>query len=307
MKRYLSLFLLLVIITACAPGTGAPEDPEINTVQLIEDLRVLSSDEMNGRLVGTEGNRLARAYIIRRLQEQGIASFGESYEHTFRAERRNGDEINGVNVLGFIRGASDSLIVLSAHYDHIGHRDTLIFNGADDNASGTAGLLALGNYFQNEQPAHSLLLAFFDAEEGGLNGARALVSDSALVSQVKLNVNMDMIAQNTANELYAVGTYHYPELRSVLFTDAEQESGNSPYEVNLLFGHDEPGTGSQDWTFASDHGPFHGLGIPFIYFGVEDHPHYHQPTDEFETIPQDFYIRSVQSILTAMKRLDSGI
>lgn len=307
MKRYLNPLLLFLTITACTSGTGTQVEPEINSGQLIEDLRILSSDEMNGRLVGTEGNRMAREYIIQRLREQDIIAFGESYEHPFRMERRNGNEVNGVNVLGFIQGRSDSLIVLSAHYDHLGHRDSLIFNGADDNASGTAGLIALGSYFQEEQPVHSMVLAFFDAEEGGLNGARAMVRDSVLLSRVKLNVNMDMIAQNTENELYAVGTFHYPELRSVLITDAEQSGGGSPYEVELLFGHDEPGSGSQDWTFASDHGPFHGQGIPFIYFGVEDHPHYHKATDEFGTIPQDFYIRSVQSILTAVKRLDSGI
>ena len=196
-----------------------------------------------------------------------------------------------------IEGNSDSVIVISAHYDHLGVRDSLIFNGADDNASGTSGLLAMADYFTREKPNHTLVFAAFDAEEGGLNGARAFVQDSVFLEKVVLNINMDMIAQNDKNELYAVGTYHYPELKPVLETI---ETG----EISLLFGHDRPEDGNQDWTFASDHGPFHRAGIPFIYFGVEDHEHYHRPTDTFETIPQEFYKQSVQVILNAVLALD---
>ena len=226
-----------------------------------------------------------------------VPAFEEDYNHPFTITRRNGDVVNGINIISSIKGEMDSIIVISAHYDHLGVRDSLIFNGADDNASGTGGLLAIADYFSKVKPKHTLIFAAFDAEEGGLNGARAFVQDSILLEKVKLNVNMDMISNNDSNEIYAVGTSHYPFLKPVLET---VDTG----ELTLSFGHDTPDLGYNDWTMSSDHGPFHEKGIPFVYFGVEDHEHYHKATDEFETIPQEFYKKSVQLILNAIIELD---
>ncbi|MFV1883219.1 MAG: M28 family peptidase [Balneola sp.] len=294
MKKTILFLFLTGILINCAPQKSAPV---LDTDQLIEDIKTLSSDEMQGRMVGTEGNAMARAYIIGRFEAMGVPAFEGSYIHEFSLSRPNGNPVEGINIIGMIEGDSDSVIVISAHYDHLGVRDSLIFNGADDNASGTSGLLALADYFTQVKPNHTLVFAAFDAEEGGLNGARAFVRDSVFLEKVVLNINMDMISQNDKNELYAVGTYHYPELKPALETI---ETG----EISLLFGHDRPEDGNQDWTFASDHGPFHRAGIPFIYFGVEDHEHYHRPTDTFETIPQEFYKKSVQVILNSVLALD---
>lgn len=295
MKKLIIFSLFLGALISCAPQKSAPT---LDTDQLIEDIRILSSDEMRGRLVGTEGNAMAREYIIKRFVGMGLPVFQGSYEHDFSIERNNGNVVEGTNVIGIVEGESDSMIVITAHYDHLGVRDSLIFNGADDNASGTSGLLALAHYFNQTTPNHTLVFAALDAEEGGLNGARAFVRDFVLMEKVVLNINMDMISQNDKNELYAVGTYHYPELKPVLET---VETG----ELSLLFGHDRPEDGNQDWTFSSDHGPFHRIGVPFIYFGVEDHEHYHRPTDTFETIPQEFYKNSVELILNATIALDN--
>ncbi|MFA5669061.1 MAG: M20/M25/M40 family metallo-hydrolase [Balneolaceae bacterium] len=300
MKKLLPILLLSIFVLASACTVPKPE-PKLNTDQLITDLKVISSDEMEGRLVGTEGNAKARAYIISRFEEIGIAPFGSGYAHPFTFKKRDGSEVEGNNVLATIPGETDSVIVISAHYDHLGIRDSLIYNGADDDASGTAGVLALADYFnQGKTPRHTLVFATFDAEEGGLRGARAFVEDSLFLQKVVLNVNMDMISQNDKNELYAVGTYHYPFLKPILET---VETG----DINMLFGHDSPDLGSDDWTFSSDHGPFHQKGIPFVYFGVEDHVHYHKATDEFETIPQEFYKNSVQLILNAVLILDKQL
>ena len=294
-----SLFYLLAAILfvfACEP---AKDVPTLDTNTLISDLEYLSSDELEGRYVGSEGNAKAREFILGRYKDLGIAPFGDNYEHEFTFERRS-EMITGVNVLGSIAGKMDSIILISAHYDHLGIRDSLIYNGADDNASGTAGLLAMMDYFSKIEPKHTLVFAAFDAEEGGLRGARALAEDSVFLQKVKLNVNMDMIAQNDKNELYAVGTYHYPWLAPIL---EKVETG----EVQLLFGHDRPEDGDQDWTNQSDQGAFHRKGVPILYFGVEDHEHYHQATDEFETIPQEFYKASVQTILNAILELDKSL
>lgn len=290
------LLLLILPVLACTPKTPATT---LNTEQLIEDLRFISSDVTEGRRTGTEGNRIAREYIVTRFQEIGAKPFKGKYTHPFNfTSRRSQEEMTGINVIAEIEGITDSLIVVTAHYDHLGKRDSLIFNGADDDASGTAAIINLAAYFAKEQPNHTLIFAAFDAEEMGLQGARAFVNDSLTLQKVKLNINLDMVAQNDSSEIYAVGTYHYPETKSIL------ESVDTG-EVNMLFGHDSPDDGSQDWTFSSDHGPFHSKGIPFVYFGVEDHEHYHKHTDDFDTIPQENYKANVALILKVIKAFDS--
>ncbi len=288
------LLLLIIPVLACSQKQAA----KLDTNQLIEDLRFISSDATEGRRTGTEGNKIAREYLVTRFQEVGAQPFRDSFTHEFTFEnRRTEEQVKGINVIAQIDGKSDSMIVITAHYDHLGIRDSLIFNGADDDASGTAALLALADYFAKDQPNHTLIFAAFDAEEMGLQGARAFVEDSVLLSKVKLNINMDMISNNDSSEIYAAGTYHYPATKPVL------ESINTG-DLQLLFGHDTPDLGYNDWTNSSDHGPFHAKGVPFVYFGVEDHENYHKASDEFETIPQEFYKASVQLILNAILAFD---
>lgn len=298
MKKISFLTAALLFLTiGCAESQQ--ESVQLDTTQLIEDLRFISSDETEGRRTGTEGNRIAREYLVERFGEAGAEPFRDSFTHEFEFQNRDGEAMTGINVIGQISGESDSVIVITAHYDHLGKRDSLIFNGADDDASGTAALVAYIDYFSQVQPNHTLVFTAFDAEEMGLQGARALASDSAFLDKLKMNINLDMIAQNDKDEIYAVGTYHYPQFKPIL-------EEIDTVGLNLLFGHDDPEGKLDDWTLASDHGPFHQQGVPFIYFGVDDHEHYHQHTDEFETIPQDFYKASTELILNAILAFDQN-
>lgn len=301
MKQHILLSIFVLLFISCSTEQEITQyEYSYDSDQLIEDLRVISSDTTEGRRTGTEGNKIARDYLVQRFEEEGAEPFQDSYTHAFNFSDRDGEEITGVNVIGQITGDSDSVIVITAHYDHLGVRDSLIFNGADDDASGTAALLAYIDYFSEQTPNHTLVFAAFDAEEMGLQGARALVTDSVFLSKVKMNINMDMIAQNNDNEIFAVGTYHYPELKTVI--ESTEKAG-----LNVVFGHDDPNSGQDDWSYASDHGPFHQKGVPFIYFGVADHEHYHQHTDDFDTIPQEFYKRSTQMILNAILEFDKSL
>jgi Zn-dependent M28 family amino/carboxypeptidase len=118
-----------------------------------------------------------------------------------------------------------------------------------------------------------------------------------------LNVNMDMVGRNDAGELYVAGTHHYPQLLPFV------ERVAADAEVRLIPGHDTPNPErrSDDWTGSSDHGAFHAQGIPFLYFGVEDHPDYHRPTDELAGIQPGFYARAVRTVLAAVRLLDAGL
>lgn len=307
--RFLILLASFLALTsfACTDSdlTSQPTLEQIDTEKLISDIKYLSSDELEGRKTGTEGNRLAQEFITARFTALGLQPLQNSYEQIFEhVNSRSGEEFeNAVNLIGKIEGTSksDKYIVITAHYDHLGIRGEDIYNGADDNASGTAALLAIAEYFSSQKPQNNLLFIAFDAEEQGLAGAYHFVEAPAISEdQIAVNVNMDMISTNFENELYAVGTYHYPFLKPLI------EEATNDAAINVLFGYDSDDW-SQNWTLASDHGPFHLKGIPFIYFGVEDHEHYHQPTDIYENINDEFFIQSVETISKVIQNFDQNL
>jgi Zn-dependent M28 family amino/carboxypeptidase len=263
---------------------------------------------MDGRRTGTPGIEKARRYLDRAFMDAGLEPVGVSFRHPFGegrgapADTSGGQagEAGGANLVGRIVGRDTSrVIVVSAHYDHLGERNGQIYNGADDNASGTAAILAIARALDGTTPEHTILFVAFDAEEGGLRGARAFVTDPPVArARIAVNLNLDMVSRSDKGELWVAGTHHYPFLRPVV------EAAGDSAAVQLRLGHDLPGTGSDDWTGASDHGPFHAAGIPFLYFGVEDHADYHRPTDDFERIQPGFYVRAVETVLAALRLLD---
>jgi hypothetical protein len=313
--------LAVVLFASCAgttpsqlPKTGgagvapaaSPSSKIVNAGQLLEDVRVLSADAMEGRGVGTPGSAMARAYVERRFTDAGLKPLREaSFEQPFDVPARGGGATRkGVNVVGYVRGKShpERFIVVTAHYDHLGVRGGRIYNGADDNASGVATLLQLAAHFGRVQPDNSFIFAALDAEEVGLVGAYALVKQFQTEKRdVALNVNMDMVSHSERGELYASGAYHTPALRPLL----ERITAHAP--VKLLIGHDRPEQGHDDWTNQSDQNAFYLASIPFIYFGVEDHKDYHQPTDDFETITQDFFVHAAETILDAAQLFDANL
>lgn len=300
---YSILLLLFFLLSSCQ--ADAPDFETVDRTQLLSDIEFLASDELTGRFPGTHGSRLAQAHIEARFQSLGLDPVGERYRHLFdHTNQRSGREFTDLlNIIGTIRGTEnpEQFIAVIAHYDHLGEVDGEIFNGADDNASGTGGLLAAARYFSHNLPAHSMIFIALDAEEQGLGGARHYVEHPALpLEQITVLVNMDMISHNFDNELYAVGTYHYPFLKPIIETVSEHSS------VQLLFGYDSD-EWAQDWTFSSDHGPFHAKGIPFIYFGVEDHPYYHTPEDTYNRINPDFYVDAVETIIMVIREFDRNL
>ncbi|UCS94687.1 M28 family peptidase [Echinicola marina] len=291
------LILLLFILSP-----AFLEAQQLDRKQLIADLKYLSSDELAGRAPLSPGSKKAQSYITERFSSLELSSQFSDYTQYFSFGEEEKVE-NAANIVAFIPGEeSEKIIVITAHYDHLGVKEGKIYNGTDDNASGTAALLALATYFSHKAPKHSMVFAALDAEERGLQGAKALVKDFPFsLDQVLLNINMDMISRNDHNEIYAAGTRHYPELKVVLENASEGE------RVSLKFGHDLPNTGHDDWTNASDHAAFHAKGIPFVYFGVEDHADYHKDTDTFEKVNQDFYFNTVKLIIRCAEELDANL
>ncbi|MEZ5954498.1 MAG: M28 family peptidase [Hyphomonas sp.] len=309
----LALGWLLLSIGRAGDETGqgpAVHSDVIDAGLLLHLTQTLADDSLQGRGMGTPGGEAARGFLHKRFEESGLKPVvGNSYEQSFSAippaDAPSGFPTEGANLLGLVEGATPGegrMIVVTAHYDHLGVKDGEIYNGADDNASGAVALTAVADYFAHHPPEHDLLFALVDGEEIGFLGSRYLVRSGALdLSRVALNINFDMVSRSHVDELYVAGAGHSPGLVPLV---AEIEANA---RVTLLTGHDSPDLGHDDWTLQSDHAAFHEAGIPFLYFGVEDHPDYHKPTDDFDKIPQDFFVRSVETLVLAVKEADAEL
>lgn len=289
----------------------------VDSASLLADVRTLADPAMQGRAVNTPGGKKARDYLLQRFRDVGLEPVGASYEQPFTFKPSRGirfwrakfweerKSVPGVNLVGQIRGTvdPDSVIVVSAHYDHLGLRREKLYPGADDNASGVAAMLAIARHFRANPPRHTLVFVAFDAEESGLKGAFAFVDNPPVPLQsVLLNVNFDMVSRNEDGEIFAAGLHANPQLRSVL------EPVRAKSVVTILYGHDKPGLHrvDDDWTMQSDHGAFHQRGMPFLYFGVADHKDYHSPTDTFDNIEPEFFIHVADALTDVIGALDAA-
>jgi Zn-dependent M28 family amino/carboxypeptidase len=302
LSRSLALAAVVLSFAATAPAFAEPG------AKAIDDVRILSADDMQGRAPGTPGSEKARAYILSRFAQIGVAPIGDKFEQSFDFAKRDGTKVQGINLVARIKGTSKGAslgkaMVVSAHYDHLGVRNGEIYNGADDNASGVAGLLAVAEAFKAKPPKHDVIFAVVDAEESGLRGAKAFAAAPPVPLQtIALDVNFDMLSKNPKNELYASGTAPFPYLKPILVKVA------TTAPVTLKLGHDTDADGKQNnWTDQSDHFAFGEKGVPWVYFGVEDHPEYHKPTDDFATVPQDFFKRSVATVVQASLALERDL
>ena len=296
MKKMLACLLLVAL-----PLLGFAQRPKLNEAQLLKDVEVLSADVMEGRQSGSAGSKKAQAYIQERFRDIGLEPFGKDYKQHFRIATKRLVVEQATNLVGYIPGKSRKAIVVTAHYDHVGQRDGNIYNGADDNASGVGALLAAAEYFKQHKPKHTLIFAALDGEELGLQGANAFLENPPVPLQnILLNVNLDMLSINDKGELYASGAFHNPQLKPYL------EQVKPLPHAKLLLGHDLPEQGHNDWTSQSDHYQFYKRGIPFVYFGVEDHPHYHKPTDDYAQVNKAFYADAAALVLDFIQLIDAN-
>jgi len=302
-------------LTACAgvtdprPAEATPAVAGASYDQLLADVRILSADDMEGRDTGAPGGERARAYIVARFETLGIAAPPVGRLQPFKARGRTRDgakTFNGVNVLGLVPGTRvpDRYIVITAHYDHVGVNDGQIFNGADDNASGVATMLEIAARLKAAPPEHSVIFAALDGEERGLLGAKHFVEAPPVpLSSITMNLNFDMTARaETDMKLWVTGTYQHPTFRPLLETLASYGG------VSLAFGKDTPqDMGQNNWVEASDQAAFFRAGVPFLYLGVDYHPDYHRPTDDFDRITPSVFAAATELSVAAFRALDQGL
>lgn len=311
----LSPLMAALFLSACAspasqPVVMTPPAPPAMHAQLLEDVRILSADDMQGRDTGAPGGERARNYIVGRLDSLGVVAppMGRLQPWELQGRTRAGPKtFNGVNVIGLIPGrrVADRYIVVTAHYDHVGvNAEGQVFNGADDNASGVATMLEIAERLKAAAPEHSVIFVAFDGEERGLLGAKHFVQAPPVpLASMAMNLNFDMVARaETDGKLWVTGTYQHPTFRPILETIPANGA------VALAFGKDTPqDTGENNWVEASDQGAFFKAQVPFLYLGVDYHPDYHRPSDDFERITPSVFQSAVELSYSAFRALDQGL
>jgi len=271
----------VLVPEAMAPAAEMlPAHASVQSADAARHVGTLADDAFEGREGGSRGGRAAAAYIVEQLTRLGLepAGDGGTYYQAVGSLR---------NVLAIVRGGDPAvageLVVVGAHYDHVGYGRVdnsfgpfgFVHNGADDNASGVAGLLEIAEALKQlpTPPRRSVLLAFWDGEEQGLLGSRHFVRvrPAPLAQQrVVFSVNLDMIGRLRGGRLEVYGTRTAGGMRSAVVrvnNDPATAAG-----LELAF----------DWDIQedSDHYPFIAAGIPTVMFHTGLHDNYHRPSDD---------------------------
>lgn len=287
MKR-ITILLLFISLVACNK-----EQALKNTIK--EDVIFLADDALEGRQTGTEGEKKASEYIVKRFKSLNLEAKGTNgfiQEYSFKPKtdphqevtfdvNPNDSTITGRNVIGYINNNADQTIVIGAHYDHLGyggdgslHRGGKdVHNGADDNASGVAVMLDLARKLKETNSGNNYLFMAFSGEEMGLLGSNYFVKNPTIDSK-KINymINMDMVGRLKADStlaVYGVGTS--PIFKHVI------NASNSNFKII----ENESGTG------PSDHTSFYLADIPVLHFFTGQHEDYHKPGDDSEKLNYD--------------------
>ena len=228
-----------------------------------------------------------------------LAEPGRELDWTATDERflpGDGGMIQVENVCGYWPGSdsvlTNEVILISAHYDHVGTRGEKIYNGADDNASGTSGMLAVAEALATHGPLRrSVMLIWVSAEEKGLFGSQAWVESPTLPEGTRpiCNVNIDMIGRNAPGELYITPSEDHRKFNGL---------GKLAYRFSSLEGFPELGDADAYYD-RSDHANFALLDIPVAFLFNGEHEDYHQPTDTYDKIDTD-KIRRVSRLVLRM-------
>lgn len=292
-----SVFSALLFICTLVPCSLQAQS------DLLFDIQQLSDDRMSGRKTASQGAELARHYIQQRFSDLGLIALKTNFQHPF-SYRTGFSDKEGINLVAELKGCTqpDSYIVVTAHYDHLGIIAGKVYNGADDNASGVAAMLALAELLNTQPcPHYSYLFVATDAEESGLYGAKAFVAAPPVALQhIVLNLNLDMLSRGErANQLYLYGAFSLPGVADYLKTQQ--------FSVKLKLrkrGKGLRGQNQLDWANASDHAPFRRSGIPFLFFGVDSHKDYHTPQDDWQRIDPAYLQRMFDSLSQVVVWLD---
>lgn len=265
-------------------------------------LYVVASDEMEGRETGSKGQKKAGLYMIEQYKKSGISfpkGATDYYQHipaSFLNARRNENLPDSENIWAYIEGSEkpDEVLVISAHYDHVGVKNGDIYNGADDDGSGTVAVMEMAKVFAKAKkdghgPKRSILFLHVTGEEHGLHGSR-YYSENPLfpIANTIADINIDMIGrrdtdhEKTNNYVYVIGADRLStDLHNIVVAQNEKHT-----KIDLDFKFNDPKDPNHFYE-RSDHYNFAKFGIPSVFFFNGVHADYHRKGDEPEKIEYD--------------------
>jgi hypothetical protein len=281
----------------------------IKAEELSKHLYIVAGDEMQGRNTGEPGQKKAGEYLISEYKKMGLSfppgatDFYQKVPSEFMkrgfAPKLNDSE----NIWAFIKGSEkpEEILVISAHYDHVGMKNGEIYNGADDDGSGTVALLEIAQAFKEAEkkgqgPKRSILFLHVTGEEHGLHGSR-YYSENPLfpLENTIADINIDMIGRRdtlhpaTNNYIYVIGS---DRLSSELHT-INEEVNTKFTKLELDYKYNDRNDPERIY-FRSDHYNFAKKGIPSIFFFNGIHADYHLPSDTPDKIEYDALAKRAQ-------------
>lgn len=309
------LFLLFTaLVISCTGNSSNNFSSDITPEDISTLITYFASEELEGREAGTANEAKAANYIADLFRDYNLEPAGDdnTYFQEFTintAVLRNphapdtsaGEKRLSKNVAGLLQGTgnSDELIIIGAHYDHLGYGEfgslyrgdePRIHNGADDNASGTAGLLELAHYFSKNRPQTDILFLAFSGEEMGLLGSAHYVDNPTInLDNVLAMINMDMIGRMENKKLMIFGIGTADKWEAIMNS---ANTGN--LDLNLV----------KDGTGASDHTSFYYKNIPVLHYFTDTHADYHRPSDDTEYINMNGTALALHHLVRVIVQLD---
>lgn len=318
MKKLVIILVALVGILSCispkSTTTSKGLDSNkistnfIDSISVKKHLYTLASDEMEGRKPGTSGIEKAAKYIENEFKRIGLTTFEglKTYRQTFNfRDRRSKKEITSANIIGVLEGNSkkDEYVIISAHYDHLGTKksgEDKIYNGANDDASGVTGVLALAEYFKKVGNERTLVFVAFTAEEMGLLGSIHF-GKGIDASKFVAGINLEMIGKipsfgpNTA-WLTGFERSDFGKIVQKNLIGSGYQLFPDPYKKFNLF-------------FRSDNASLARLGVPshtFSTTAIDVDKEYHQVSDEAETLNMTVITQTIQAVAKGTESIING-
>ncbi|WP_261625771.1 M28 family peptidase [Pseudoalteromonas holothuriae] len=294
-KQWLRTSLLLLLCVAV----------QAKSHQLYSDLATLTSLPHAGREAGSDKPNISAQFLFERFSELGLNT--EFQKFAFKEGFFS--QAHGHNVIAQLPCNTlpcGKVVVISAHYDHLGINGSKIYAGANDNASGTAALLTIAEQLKKAVRHSPVVLLATDAEEKGLHGAKHFVATIDSLAKYALNINLDMLALNKKNTLYIMqssGARPYTQTLSKL--------NNNNFKVKLVSAQRmkrQLGGGRIDWLRASDHYAFYRAGMPYLYFGMGEDKNHHSTKDTLQAMDFEKYqhvVMFISDFIVALLRCPS--
>lgn len=281
----------------------------ITPSDLKKHLYIVAGDDMEGRNTGTEGQKKAGRYLIDQYKADGISfpkgadGFYQPVPAAFMQKAFSPKLGDSENIWAYIEGTEkpEEVLVISAHYDHVGMKNGEVYNGADDDGSGTVSLLEIAQAFMQAKkdgygPKRSILFLHVTGEEHGLHGSR-YYSENPLfpVANTIADLNIDMIGRrddahkDNGNYVYVIGSDR-------LSTDLHKinEDANKKYTKLALDYTFNADNDPNQFYYRSDHYNFAKKGIPIIFYFNGVHADYHKPGDTPDKIEYDLLAKRAQ-------------